>query len=339
MANYPRTEEQMVKRMQRAMQRNIARNTRKMKLMHRCEDRDSLITLSDIPSRDLCDVSRGETPDSVRNREPDMNSKEERENFRKELDYANRLNRVEDYTGLTISGNEDAKREVLDGGFERALVKASRLFDVSREQLEEIRIGGIGEGVSGEYDSGEKAIFFSDKKSVDSSTVYHEFAHAEIHGWGKFDKVREIGSDDRGLCYTRYVELCADVIATEKVGTNRETKEISSRSVKSSEEIDGDLNVHSMRRNNMNSFDEVCFDRAHAQIYGNHETLNLIDSKLKSDYNIDVFGGNGIGEKIANVTNMFVENAFLDGRDKLKNFEKIGQSVYDLKNTKFDPPD
>ena len=223
MANYPRSEEQIIKRKQRAMERNIARNTRKIKLMHKCNERITTRELSDVAKRELCDVSKAETPDSVQDRESDLNSKEERENFRKELDYANRLNRVEDYTGLSISGNEDAKREVLDGDFERALVRAGKLFDVSQAQLEEIRFEDIGEDASAHYDNKERAIFFSDKKSVNSGTVYHEFAHAEMYGWGKFDKGRQIGRDKEGLCYREYVELCADVIATEKVGINRET--------------------------------------------------------------------------------------------------------------------
>lgn len=322
MANYPRTEEQMMKRTLKAMARNMARNARRMNCMHRCDDR--VFTWNQNVKRNLCDVSRAETPESVQNRESDLNSEEERKNFKKEMDYANRLNRVEDSTGLTISGNEDAKREFLDSTFVKTLETACDAFDLPRGVVSEINIvdsddkknqlnrGGAKTLADYRDNVGVITVYLPkieiDKIALNNGVIYHEFAHAKIHSWGKFSKN---GFDlEVGECFIEvklkyYEETAADFLTEETIKNPLDIQAVTGKAVIL--DVDNLMGAFQESLNtSVNNLDEICHYRAHAKVYGVNAKLKEIDRQLGTILNINMHDqSNSIVQKIDTLTNLY----------------------------------
>ena len=358
MPNYPRTEEQIIKRMQRVMQRNIARNAHKIRLMHRCNDRVSSKRFPVILEKDLCDISRGETPKRVPNNESNLDRKGEMENFRAELDYTNRLNRVEDFTGLMILGNEDAKREILDEDLERALIKSR---EIGSDSLKGIYIAAPGETV-GEvwdnvgaedlknssfetelesrdvvstpmYDLNTKIIYIpGERDKMVSNKLAHEIGHALIYSWRALEPKEQDLSNRYIVSITEaYEEISADILMKEKFGDHQAGDAMRNQI---NNQMGGARNlVKNSYFKNSFVYEEISKFRAKTEIFELTDIKEKIDDQLLKQHNIDM---NSLADeralRINALTNSFTSLQNLDKEKYFNNYEKtikVGMDAYE----------
>lgn len=293
---------------------------------------------------------------------------EEMREFRREFEYTNRLNRVENRTGLSISGDEDGKREILDSNLERTFFRAS---DVKEESLVGVYVGkpgerikdiqkGFGVNTNSEdkldglmYDAKTKRIYLprGEDRGL-ANKVGHEIGHSKLDEWMRESggsgeltyRDAELGEDfNTQVEHPRtqakimddasrhYEEISADILMKERYGDHLSGEVIRDKINFETNGISSLVANSFEREGQYHTLGELASYRARAEIFGLSGITAEIDSELKIQHEIDVNSPNDpIGMKISNLTKAYCELQGLDSEKYKRSFKNIARMSIDL---------
>src|SRR6056297_738866 len=362
MGKYPRTEEQIIEKIKKKYAKKMKKRRNllnKMADVSHSFDRGSYSIKRD--------PEEGYTPDSVKKGEKEKTEDKEYEDFKKEIEYSTRLNKIEDSTELEIKGNDDVKRKILDNKLEKTLLSNSdeiskikskgslngfyfanknetyeKMWDESgREDIKKlgifVQIEGKKKITTPTYDANTGMIAIPDKKDKHlHNKVGHELGHATIKSWG-VPTEDDAPDERRGRIAEQYEEVSADILMKEKFGDEKAGEAVKNQLTK---QLRGARNIvqnevwdWNEEKNTYDfAYEKISAHRAKAEIFGLNDLKKEIDNQLFKQYKIDMNSkGDKRAETINSLTKTLTSSQGLNKKKYTQNLNeamKIGMKAY-----------